>query len=419
VQTLFTNVNVFENGVFRRKDITISDRFLNYGKTVSDSDQITIPGDGFTIFPGFADVHVHFREPGFSYKETIRSGSMAAAHGGYTAVCTMPNLDPTPDNYEKLKVQLDIIEKDAVIPVYPYGTITVGEKGEQLSDLAGMAPYTAAFSDDGHGVQRDEMMREAMLQAKALGKLIVAHCEVNSLLRGGYIHDGAYAAAHGHKGICSESEWGQIARDLDLVRETGCGYHVCHISTKESVALIRKAKAEGLDVSCETGPHYLLLNESMLQEDGRFKMNPPIRSEEDRQALLEGLRDGTIDIIATDHAPHTAEEKSKGLQGSLMGIVGLETAFPLLYTNLVLKGELTLAQLIEKLSVNPRKRFGLAQPSMEEDFTMFALDDPYTIDPGTFLSMGHSTPFEGWTVQGRCMMTMAAGKIAYSAWDKE
>ena len=419
MQTLFTNVNVFENGVFRRKDITISDRFLNYGKTVSDSDQITIPGDGFTIFPGFADVHVHFREPGFSYKETIRSGSMAAAHGGYTAVCTMPNLDPTPDNYEKLKVQLDIIEKDAVIPVYPYGTITVGEKGEQLSDLAGMAPYTAAFSDDGHGVQRDEMMREAMLQAKALGKLIVAHCEVNSLLRGGYIHDGAYAAAHGHKGICSESEWGQIARDLDLVRETGCGYHVCHISTKESVALIRKAKAEGLDVSCETGPHYLLLNESMLQEDGRFKMNPPIRSEEDRQALLEGLRDGTIDIIATDHAPHTAEEKSKGLQGSLMGIVGLETAFPLLYTNLVLKGELTLAQLIEKLSVNPRKRFGLAQPSMEEDFTMFALDDPYTIDPGTFLSMGHSTPFEGWTVQGRCMMTMAAGKIAYSAWDKE
>ena len=419
MQTLFTNVNVFENGVFRRKDITISDRFLNYGKTVSDSDQITIPGDGFTIFPGFADVHVHFREPGFSYKETIRSGSMAAAHGGYTAVCTMPNLDPTPDNYEKLKVQLDIIEKDAVIPVYPYGTITVGEKGEQLSDLAGMAPYTAAFSDDGHGVQRDEMMREAMLQAKALGKLIVAHCEVNSLLRGGYIHDGAYAAAHGHKGICSESEWGQIARDLDLVRETGCGYHVCHISTKESVALIRKAKAEGLDVSCETGPHYLLLNDSMLQEYGRFKMNPPIRSEEDRQALLEGLRDGTIDIIATDHAPHTAEEKSKGLQGSLMGIVGLETAFPLLYTNLVLKGELTLSQLIEKLSVNPRKRFGLPQPSMEEDFTMFALDDPYTIDPGTFLSMGHSTPFEGWTVQGRCMMTMAAGKIAYSAWDKE
>ena len=419
MQTLFTNVNVFENGVFRRKDITISDRFLNYGKTVSDSDQITIPGDGFTIFPGFADVHVHFREPGFSYKETIRSGSMAAAHGGYTAVCTMPNLDPTPDNYEKLKVQLDIIEKDAVIPVYPYGTITVGEKGEQLSDLAGMALYTAAFSDDGHGVQRDEMMREAMLQAKALGKLIVAHCEVNSLLRGGYIHDGAYAAAHGHKGICSESEWGQIARDLDLVRETGCGYHVCHISTKESVALIRKAKAEGLDVSCETGPHYLLLNDSMLQEDGRFKMNPPIRSEEDRQALLEGLRDGTIDIIATDHAPHTAEEKSKGLQGSLMGIVGLETAFPLLYTNLVLKGELTLSQLIEKLSVNPRKRFGLPQPSMEEDFTMFALDDPYTIDPGTFLSMGHSTPFEGWTVQGRCMMTMAAGKIAYSAWDKE
>ena len=417
MQTLFTNVNIYQDGMFRRGNVSISDRLLYFGTDVSDSDQITIPGDDFTIFPGFADVHVHFREPGFSYKETIASGTMAAAHGGYTAVCTMPNLNPTPDDPEKLQAQLDIIEKDAIVPVFPYGTITVGEKGEELSDMAGLAPKVIAFSDDGHGVQRDEMMRKAMLQAKALGKLIVAHCEDNSLLRGGYIHDGEYAAAHGHKGICSESEWGQIARDLELVRETGCGYHVCHISTKESVALIRKAKEEGLDVSCETAPHYLLLNDSMLQEEGRFKMNPPIRSEEDRQALLEGLRDGTIDIIATDHAPHSAEEKSKGLPGSLMGIVGLETAFPLLYSHLVLDGEITLQQLIEKLSINPRKRFGLPETLAEgkpADFTVFNLNESYSIDPNTFLSKGRSTPFEGWTVQGRCVMTMAGGETAYS-----
>ncbi len=422
MQTLFTNVNIYRNGDFYRGNVSVSDRLLYFGTDVSDPEQKIIPGDDFTIFPGFADVHVHFREPGFSYKETIASGSRAAAHGGYTAVCTMPNLNPTPDDPEKLKVQLDAIEKDAAVSVFPYGTITVGEKGEELSDLQGLAPRVIAFSDDGHGVQQDEMMRKAMIQAKALGKLISAHCEDNSLLRGGYIHDGAYAAAHGHKGICSESEWGQIARDLELVRETGCAYHVCHISTKESVELIRRAKADGLDVSCETAPHYLLLNDTMLQEDGRFKMNPPIRTEEDRQALLDGLRDGTIDIIATDHAPHSAEEKSKGLKSSLMGIVGLETAFPLLYTYLVQKGELTLKQLIEKLCCNPRKRFGLPETLQEgkpADFTMFALGESYTIDPAAFLSKGKSTPFEGRAVQGRCMLTMANGRTAYSAWEQE
>ena len=422
MQTLFTNVNIYRNGDFYRGNVSVSDRLLYFGTDVSDPEQKIIPGDDFTIFPGFADVHVHFREPGFSYKETIASGSRAAAHGGYTAVCTMPNLNPTPDDPEKLKVQLDAIEKDAAVSVFPYGTITVGEKGEKLSDLKGLAPHVIAFSDDGHGVQQDEMMRKAMIQAKALGKLISAHCEDNSLLRGGYIHDGEYAAAHGHKGICSESEWGQIARDLELVRETGCAYHVCHISTKESVELIRRAKADGLDVSCETAPHYLLLNDTMLQEDGRFKMNPPIRTEEDRQALLNGLRDGTIDIIATDHAPHSAEEKSKGLKSSLMGIVGLETAFPLLYTYLVQKGELTLKQLIEKLCYNPRKRFGLPETLQEgkpADFTMFALGESYNIDPAAFLSKGKSTPFEGRSVQGRCMLTMANGRTAYSAWDQE
>ena len=416
MQIQITNANVYQNdGTFRKENVTIDDRMMCFGPVLSDSDPMIIPGEGLTIFPGFADVHVHFREPGFSYKETIASGSRAAAHGGYTAVCTMPNLDPTPDSPENLKVQLDAIERTAVIPVFPYGTITVGEKGEELSDMTGLAPQVIAFSDDGHGVQQDEMMRKAMIRAKELGKLIAAHCEDNSLLHGGYIHDGAFAAAHGHRGICSESEWGQIARDLELVRETGCAYHVCHISTKESVALIRRAKAEGLNVSCETAPHYLLLNDSMLQEDGRFKMNPPIRSEEDRQALLEGLRDGTIEMIATDHAPHTAEEKSRGLEKSLMGVSGLECAFPLLYTHLVLKGELTLKQLIDLMSTNPRRRFGLPDTLTDgnpADFTVFDLNASYTIDPETFLSMGKSTPFAGWEVRGRCVLTVA-GRSRY------
>ena len=416
MQIQITNANVYQNdGTFRKENVTIDDRMLCFGPVLSDSDPMIIPGEGLTIFPGFADVHVHFREPGFSYKETIASGSRAAAHGGYTAVCTMPNLDPAPDSPENLKVQLDAIEHTAVIPVFPYGTITVGEKGEELSDLKGLAPQVIAFSDDGHGVQRDKMMRKAMIRVKELGKLIAAHCEDNSLLHGGYIHDGDYAAAHGHRGICSESEWGQIARDLELVRETGCAYHVCHISTKESVSLIRRAKAEGLNVSCETAPHYLLLNDSMLQEDGRFKMNPPIRSEEDRQALLEGLRDGTIDMIATDHVPHTAEEKSRGLEKSLMGVSGLECAFPLLYTHLVLKGELTLKQLIDLMSTNPRRRFGLPDTLTDgnpADFTVFDLNASYTIDPETFLSMGKSTPFAGWEVRGRCVLTVA-GRSRY------
>ena len=412
---LFANANVYRGGEIRKADIAVFDGLFRSANAGTAFDRI-IASDNYTVFPGFADVHVHFREQGFSYKEPIASGSRAAAHGGYTAVCTMPNLNPCPDTMEHLRLQLDAIEKDAAVHVIPYGTITAGEKGETLSDMEALAPYVVAFSDDGRGVQNAEMMRTAMRKAKDLGKLIVAHCEDNSLLHGGYIHDGAYAAAHGHKGICSQSEWGQIARDLDLVRETGCGYHVCHISTKESVALIREAKAEGLNVTCETAPHYLLLNDSMLQEDGRFKMNPPIRSEEDRQALLEGLWDGTIDVIATDHAPHTAEEKSRGLLGSLMGVVGLETAFPLLYTHLVQKGELTLQRLIELLCDNPRRRFGLTD-TMEEgkraNFTVFDLNETYDIDPAEFLTMGRSTPFAGWTVQGRCMMTVVDGEIAW------
>ena len=366
----------------------------------------------YAVFPGFCDVHVHFREPGFSYKETIFSGSRAAAHGGYTAVCTMPNLNPVPDSVENLKLQLDLIEEDACIHVYPYGAITVGEKGEVLADLEGMAENVIGFSDDGRGVQSDEMMRAAMLRAKALGKMIVAHCEVNELLRGGYIHDGEYARLHGHRGICSESEWGQIARDLKLVEELGVKYHVCHISTKESVELIRQAKARGVDVTCETGPHYLVMNDSMLQEEGRFKMNPPIRGEEDRLALIEGILDGTIDMIATDHAPHSAEEKSRGLEKSAFGIVGIETAFQTMYTHLVKPGIITLEKLIDLMVFAPRKRFNIP---LGEDYTVWQLDAAETVDPEQFISMGKATPFAGQTLLGKCLLTVCDGNIVYKS----
>lgn len=380
---------------------------------------ISIENEGFSflnnpsysIFPGFCDVHVHFREPGFSYKETILSGSRAAAHGGYTAVCTMPNLNPVPDSPEHLQPQLEAIRKDACIAVYPYAAITKGEQGRILSDMAALAPNVIAFSDDGRGVQDPGMMEEAMRQAKALGKLIVAHCEDNSLLRGGYIHDGAYAKAQGHRGICSESEWGPIARDLELAAKTGAGYHVCHISTKESVDIIRQAKKSGVDVTCETGPHYLTMDDSFLQEEGRFKMNPPLRSPEDRAALIEGLRDGTIDMIATDHAPHSSDEKARGLEKSAFGVVGLETAFPILYTCLVKPGIITMDTLLEKLVYNPRNRFGIP---LGNDFSLWDLNAEYRVDPKDFLSMGKATPFQGWAVWGKCMATFYDGKAVYT-----
>ena len=401
---VLNNAQVFRSGVFSRNDVSVS---LGGGVSRAVS-PVCVDASSFVVLPGFVDVHVHLREPGFSYKETIRSGSLAAAHGGYTTVCAMPNLNPVPDSMEHLQPELDAIRRDAVIRVLPYGAITEGEKGEKLADLDAMAPYVVAFSDDGKGVQDREMMRAAMLKAKQLGRLIVAHCEDNSLLHGGYIHDGAYARTHGHRGICSESEWRPIQRDLELVRETGCGYHVCHISTKESVDLIRKAKAEGLDVTCETGPHYLLLDDSCLQEDGCFKMNPPLRDKADREALLEGLADGTIDMIVTDHAPHSAEEKGRGLEKSAMGIVGLETAFPLLYTELVEPGVISMERLMELLHDAPCRRFNIPT---DTGFTVFDLNDTYRIDPADFLSMGKATPFTGWEVQGRCLLT-AAGETA-------
>ena len=362
--------------------------------------------------PAFTDLHVHFREPGQTWKETIRSGSMAAARGGYTLVCTMPNLNPVPDSPETLALEQAAIDRDAVITVLPYGSITKGRLGHELVDFHTLKDRCVAFSDDGSGVQDEEMMRKAMEAAAREDVILAAHCEDNALLHGGYIHDGRYAAAHGHKGICSESEWGQIARDLVLCEETGCRYHVCHISTRESVELIRAAKARGVRVTCETGPHYLTLCEDDLQEDGRFKMNPPLRSADDREALIEGLSDGTIDVIATDHAPHSAEEKGRGLAGSAMGIVGLETAFPVLYTKLVKTGRITLNRLVEALSIAPRRIFRL--PEAPEDYVEVDLDTPFTIRSADFASMGKATPFEGWEVYGRILRTVHKGNTVYN-----
>ena len=409
---VFQDAQIFRRGVLTRGDAVFSFE-IQHGTSVSP---VHIPASSFVICPGFVDVHVHLREPGFSYKETMSSGTQAAAHGGYTTVCAMPNLDSVPDSLPHLEQQLALIRRDAAIRVLPYGSITRGQLGKELSDMAAMAPYVAAFSDDGRGVQSEAQMRLAMETAKGLHKLIVAHCEDNSLLHGGYIHDGAYARTHGHRGICSESEWKQIERDLQLVKETGVKYHVCHISTKESVALIRKARAEGLDVTCETAPHYLTMNDSILQEDGRFKMNPPIRSEEDREALIAGILDGTIGMIATDHAPHSAEEKSRGLEKSLMGVVGLETAFPILYTKLVKTGVLSLEKLIELMHTNPRNRFCVGTPLEEgqpASLTVYDLDKEYTINPDDFLSMGRATPFAGEKVFGACRLTMYHGSIAW------
>ena len=381
-----------------------------YAEEFLSDNGLLVDFNNVVVFPGFCDVHVHFREPGFSYKETIKSGSMAAARGGYTSVCTMPNLSPVPDSAEHLKVQTDIIKKDAVIAVYPYGAITVAEMGETLSDMENIANDVIAFSDDGRGVQREDMMREAMLRAKALGKMIVAHCEVNELLKGGYIHEGDYAKKYGHRGICSESEYRQVERDIKLAKETGCPYHVCHISTKESVELIRQAKRDGIDVTCETAPHYLVFDDSCLKNEGRFKMNPPLRSESDRIALIDGVIDGTIDMIATDHAPHSDEEKSKGLEGSPFGIVGIESAFSVLNTYLVKKGLLSYEKLAELLVYNPKKRFGIED---NNSFSVWDVDKKYMCDPKKFISLGHATPFEGAQLCGENLLTVCNGKIVY------
>lgn len=419
MKILLKNANVFTEGKFIISDVEVTDNTISKicANIEANGFDLLYDLNNMYLLPGLIDVHTHLREPGFTYKETIATGSMAGAKGGYTSICAMPNLNPTPDNLEHLQVELDAIEKDSKIHVYPYGTITVGEKGEELANLKEMASYVIAFSDDGHGVQSEEMMLNAMEEAKKLNKMIVAHCEENSLLNGGYIHDGEYAKLHGHKGICSASEYVPIKRDIELSRQTGCHYHVCHISTKESVEAIRQAKKEGVNITCETGPHYLTLNDMDLQEDGRFKMNPPIRSEEDRLALIEGIKDGTIDMIITDHAPHSKEEKSKGLAGSMMGVVGLEVAFPVLYTNLVKKGVITLEKLLELMNTNPRNIFKIGteiKVGEKADLTVYDLNENYNIDSSKFVSMGKATPFDGNNVYGKCKMTICNGDIVFN-----
>ena len=417
MEYLLKHGQVFTQGRFQNVDILLRDgRIAAVGGPISSGGSVSIDLGGAFIFPGLVDVHVHLREPGFSYKETIAAGTLAAARGGYAHLGAMPNLNPVPDSRAHLQAELEAIARDAKVHVHPYGAITVGEQGEELADLAAMAPDVLGFSDDGKGVQDSKMMERAMCLARDLGKPIVAHCEDNTLLRGGYIHDGEYARLHGHRGICSESEWGQIARDLELVKKTGCRYHVCHVSARESVDLIRRAKAEGVDVTCETGPHYLLMNDMDLQEDGRFKMNPPIRSQADREALVEGILDGTIDMIITDHAPHSAQEKSRGLEKSLMGVVGLECAFAVLYTGLVKRGILSLEKLLDLMHTAPARRFGVGTPiavGQPADLTVFDLEKKWTVDPEQFLSLGRATPFEGWAVQGACKMTFIGGEIAW------
>lgn len=413
MRTIYTDAEIFRDGRFERGRLAVEEGRVTADDEPRAGDRV-VPLGGRRLVPGFVDVHVHLREPGFPQKETIATGTAAAARGGYTAVCSMPNLRPAPDTPDTLGLQRDIIRRDAVVRVYPYGCITMGQRGcGELVDFAALAPYAVGFSDDGRGVQSEELMAEAMRRAAAVGRPIVAHCEVDELLRGGYIHDGDYCRTHGHRGICSESEWRQVERDIRLVGQTGCRYHVCHVSTKESVELVRRAKAAGLPVSCETAPHYLLLTDEDLREEGRFKMNPPLRGRADREALLAGIADGTIEAIATDHAPHTAEEKSRGLAGSAMGIVGLECAFPLLYTHLVLPGVVSLERLVTLMAVNPRRLFGLeggVAAGDAADFTVLDLGARWEVDPAAFLSKGRATPFEGWRVQGRAVLTVVGGR---------
>ncbi len=406
-----------------------ADILISGGKIVEIAPHIDSPqdccevrADGLTVIPGLVDVHVHLREPGFSYKETIATGTAAAAAGGFTTVCPMPNLNPAPDSPENLECQLGIIRKDAKIETIPYATITRSRLGAEPVDYAALSPFVAGFSDDGSGVQDKETMRKAMEGIAKTGKILAAHCEVNSLLRKGYIHDGEYARAHGHRGICSESEWREIERDIRLSEETGCRLHICHISTAESVDLIRRAKERGVKVTCETGPHYLAFCDEDMQEDGRFKMNPPLRSRRDLEALRAGAADGTIDVIATDHAPHSAEEKSKGLEKSAMGVIGLETSLAAVYTYMVKTGVISFERMIEMMATTPRCLFGFAgglTPGNRADLSLVDFNREWNVNPADLLSMGKSTPFEGVTLTGKVMLTIAGGIPVYDSLDIE
>lgn len=418
VSLLISGAKVWLGGAFVQRDILVED-----GRVVEISDHIapregvrTVDGSGKRLLPGLVDMHVHLREPGYGYKETIASGTRASARGGFTTVCPMPNLNPAPDSLENIKKQFDIIEKDAIIDVLPYATITTARRGDECVDHEALAPFVAGFSDDGTGVQSAEVMEEAMRQIAPTGKILAAHCEVETLLEGGYIHKGEWAAAHGHRGICSESEWAEVKRDIELAERTGCRLHICHISTKESVELIRQAKSRGVKVTCETAPHYLALCDEDMREEGRFKMNPPLRSREDMEALRKGVADGTIDVIATDHAPHSAEEKAKGLEKSAMGVVGIETSLAAIYTFMVAGHIITLDRLVEIMALKPREILGIGGGIARGEVLDAVLVDfhsEFDIIPDEFLSMGRSTPFAGMRLRGEVLLTIAGGKIAY------
>ena len=410
---------VVAEGVSRKTDLLVADGKIEAIGESLTADETTevFDAEGCIVTYGLADVHVHLREPGYSVKETIATGTHAAARGGVTTVCSMPNLQPAPDAPETIAVQQQMIDEQAVIEVRPFATISKGRERRELAEIEALRPLSVGYSDDGNGIQTEELMREAMQRIAAVDGIIAAHCEDDSLLHAGYIHDGEYARQHGHKGICSESEWGPIKRDVKLAEEEGCRYHVCHISTKESVEIIREAKRNCSHISCETAPHYLVLCDADLKEEGRFKMNPPLRASEDRAALIEGIKDGTIEVIATDHAPHTAEEKARGLKGSAMGIVGIETSFAICYTHLVRKGVITIEKLIALMSENPRRIFrlgGAMQVGERADIAVFDITKPYTIDTNEFLSMGKATPFEGEEVYGRCVLTLFNGEKVWS-----
>ena len=406
---------VVSESVSRKADVLVADgKIAAIGEMLTaDAETEVFDAEGCIVTYGLADVHVHLREPGYSAKETITTGTRASARGGVTTVCSMPNLQPAPDAPETIAVEQQMIDEQAVIEVLPFATISSHRAGRELADIEALRPLSVGYSDDGNGIQTEPLMREAMKRVAAVDGIIAAHCEDDSLLHAGYIHDGEYARTHGHKGICSESEWGPIKRDVVLAEEEGCRYHVCHISTKESVEIIREAKQKCAHISCETAPHYLVLCDADLKEEGRFKMNPPMRAAEDKAALIEGIKDGTIEVIATDHAPHTAEEKSRGLKGSMMGIVGIETSFAICYTHLVRKGVITIEKLIALMSENPRRIFrlgGAMQVGERADIAVFDITKPYTIDTAEFLSMGKATPFEGEEVYGRCMLTLFGGE---------
>ncbi|HLS66663.1 MAG TPA: dihydroorotase [Pseudogracilibacillus sp.] len=421
MKTKLTNaVRLVSEDKFERCELLLEDDKVVAIDTIveAEADQIIDCG-GNVVLPGFIDVHIHLREPGGEAKETIKTGTEAAARGGFTTVCAMPNTNPVPDNEETVRDILQRIEKDAVIRVLPYAAITKGLQGKERTNITELSKLGVfAFTDDGVGIQTAGQMYEAMVEAAKNDMTIVAHCEDNSILYGGAVHEGDVSKRLDMPGILNACEAVHIARDVLLAEAANCHYHVCHVSTKESVRVIRDAKRAGIRVTAEVTPHHLLLTEDdITEDDANYKMNPPLRAKEDRDALIAGLLDGTIDFIATDHAPHTEVEKEAGILRAPFGIVGLETAFPLMYTHFVKTGKMTFRQLVDYFTKKPAEVFGLPYGMLQvgsiADLTVVDLENEMTIDKTTFYSKGKNTPFDGWNVYGNPLLTIASGKTVY------